>query len=202
MIRLVCADISSADEETYGRLYERACEERKRRADRYRSYEDKLRCVTADALLTAALGAREYQIEKNEFGKPYVKGRNDFYYNLSHSGTYVAIAFGNAEVGVDIQRHRDGTDMRLIAERCFTHDEKEYVWQSARQSEERFYEIWTGKESYLKYVGKGLRENMRSFSVLDRKREIRLLHPAEGYSLSLCTADREYTFELSDIRQL
>ncbi len=202
MIRIICADISSADEETYGRLYERASEERKRRSNRYLRKEDKLLCVTADALLKTALGTNEFQIQKNEYGKPYIKGRNDFYYNLSHSGKYAVIAFGNSEVGVDIQQHHGGTDMRLIAEQCFARDEKDYVWQSDRQSEERFYEIWTGKESYLKYIGKGLRKNMQSFSVLDRKREIRLLHPDEGYSLSLCTADREYTFELSDVRQL
>ncbi len=204
MIRIICADISSADEETYGRLYERASEERKRRANRYLRKEDKLLCVTADALLKTALGTNEFQIQKNEYGKPYIKERNDFYYNLSHSGKYAVIAFGNSEVGVDIQQHRGGTDMRLIAEQCFARDEKDYVWQSDQQSEERFYEIWTGKESYLKYIGKGLRKNMQSFSVLDRKREreIRLLHPDEGYSLSLCTTDREYTFELSDVRQL
>ncbi len=202
MIRILCADISLADEKVYESLYERASEERKRRADRYRRYEDKLRCVTADALLKNALGTREYQIEKNEFGKPYIKGRNDFYYNLSHSGKYVVIAFGNSEVGVDIQKHGADTDMHLIAEQFFAPDEKAYILQSSRGMSERFYEIWTGKESYLKYIGEGLRKNMRSFSISERKREIRLLQPEEGYTLSLCTADKEYTFELSDIRQL
>ncbi len=202
MIRIICADISRADEKVYASLYERASAERKSRADRYRRYEDKLRCVAADALLRVALGTCEYQIEKNEFGKPYVKGRDDFYYNLSHSGKYVVIAFGNGEIGVDIQQHRGDTDMRMIADHCFARDEKDYVWQSDRQIKERFYEIWTGKESYLKYIGKGLCKDMRSFSISDRKREIRLLYPEEGYTLSLCTADNEYTFELSDVRQL
>lgn len=202
MIRLICVDISSADERVYENLYERASAERKRRADRYLRYEDKLRCVTADALLKAALGTDDFRIEKNAYGKPHVKDRKDFNYNLSHSGKYVVIAFGDSEVGVDVQQNLADTDMKMIAERFFSEEEREYIAACDRQMTERFYEIWTGKESYLKYLGKGLCMDMRTFSVSERKREIRFLTPEEGYSLSLCTADKEYTFELSDIRQL
>ncbi len=200
MIRILCTDISRADGQIYKSLYERASEERKRRADRYLRYEDKLRCVTADALIGAALGEGFFQIEKNEFGKPYVKGRNDFYYNLSHSGDYVVLAFGNTEVGIDIQKHEENTDIQTVAQSCFTRDEREYVGGSA----ERFYEIWTGKESYLKRVGKGLRGGACSVSVRERRSEILFLPnlPREGYSMSLCAADKDYRFELSDIRRL
>lgn len=204
MIRILCADITSADERIYKSLYERASEERKRRADRYLRQEDKIRCVTADALLRIALGTEIFQIQENEFGKPYIKNQKNFYYNLSHSGNCVVLAWGNGEVGVDVQQHRADTDMRIIAENCFADDEKEYIMQSDRQTEERFYEIWTGKESYLKYVGKGLRGNMRSLSILQRKSEILFLphFPQKGYSLSLCAAQKDYTFELLDIKQL
>lgn len=200
MIRILCADISSADGRVYQSLYARASEERKRRADRYLRYEDKLRCITADALLRTAMGTENFQIQKNEFGKPYIKDRNDFYYNLSHSGDYVVLAFGNTEVGIDIQRHDENTDIQTVAQSCFTRDEREYVGES----KERFYEIWTGKESYLKCVGKGLRGGARSVSVRERRSEILFLPnlPREGYSMSLCAADKDYTFELSDIRQL
>ncbi|MBE6665744.1 MAG: 4'-phosphopantetheinyl transferase superfamily protein [Ruminococcaceae bacterium] len=204
MIRILCADISSADGRTYGRLYESASDERKRKADRYRRYEDQLRCVTADALLKIALNTDDFQIEKNKYGKPYIKNREGFYYNLSHSGQYVALAFGNTEVGIDIQKHDTATNMRMIADICFARDEKEYVWQNGKRTVERFYEIWTGKESYLKYVGKGLSGDMRSFSVFGQGSKIRCLQntPDDGYTLSFCSADKEYTLELSDIRQL
>lgn len=202
MIRILCTDISSADEKVYKSLYENASDERKRRAERYRKYEDKLRCVTSDALLRSALKADDFQIYKNKYGKPYVKDRENFHYNLSHSGRYVVIAFGESEVGVDIQKHDSKTDIRMIAEQYFTSDEMEYIFQSNRGRSERFYEIWTGKESYLKYIGKGLYKSMKSFSILDWKQEIRLLYPTEGYTMSLCTEDREYTFELLDLRQL
>lgn len=202
MIRILCTDVSVADEEIYRRLYEKASAERKHKADRYLRYEDKLRCVTADALLRTVLGTNEFQIEKNKYGKPYIKNKKDFYYNLSHSGKYVVIAFGNSEVGIDIQQHLADIDMARIADRFFSEEERKYTGQSDRQMTERFYEIWTGKESYLKYLGKGLCMDMCSFSILEQKRKLHFLKLEEGYTLSLYTADQEYTFELSDIRQL
>ena len=51
MIRIVCADIASADACIYRGLYKKASDQRKSRADRYLRPEDKLRCVTAAALL-------------------------------------------------------------------------------------------------------------------------------------------------------
>ena len=204
MIHIVCADISSADDMTYGRLLERASEERKRRAARYRRYEDKLRCVTADALLKTVLNTDGFQIIQNKYGKPYIKDREGFFYNLSHSGNYVVLAFGNSEIGIDVQRHSAGTDIKMIAESCFACDEKEYVLQNEMLATERFYEIWTGKESYLKYLGKGLSEDMRSFSVLKQGAQIRCLPhtPTYGYTLSFCSDDKAYTLELLNVRQL
>lgn len=204
MIRILCADLSSADESVYDSLYGNASAERKNRADRYLRREDKLRCVTADVLLKNALGTEDFRIEKNEFGKPYIKDRQDFHYNLSHSGHYVVIAYGSTEVGVDVQQHDPDVDMQVIAERCFAPDEWKYIEQSDQQILQRFYEIWTGKESYLKYTGEGLRRDMRSFSVRKTEPEVRYLPVLRdnGYSLSLCAADKEYMFELLDVRQL
>jgi len=204
MIRILCADIASADENVYNRLYGKATEERKKRAARYLRHEDKLRCVTADALLKAALGTEAFRIEKNESGKPYLADHENFRYNLSHSGRYVVIAWGEAEVGVDIQRHDSSTDIQTLVLRCFTADEQEYILQNGSQSLQRFYEIWTGKESYLKYTGEGLRRDLRSFSSLKIEPEVRHLYclPDNGYSLSLCATDKKYMFELLDVRQL
>jgi 4'-phosphopantetheinyl transferase len=204
MIRILCADITSADTciygEVYRRLYDKSSEERRKRADRYLRFEDKLRCVVADALLQKAVGTDHVRIEKNEFGKPRIKDHENFHYNISHSGRYVVIAWGETNVGVDVQQHCIGTNRMAVAEMYFASDEQAYVGQNLR----RFYEVWTGKESYLKYTGEGLRKNMRSFSILDENLHIRYVDrlPDGEYSLSLCTLDEEYTFELLDARQL
>ena len=204
MIHILCADISSADKDCYHYLYEKASPERKKQADRYRRQEDKLRCLAAYALLRRVLDSEECLIEKNEFGKPYIRGREDFYYNLSHSGRYVVIAWADTEVGIDVQQHDASADLEGIGARFFTSDELTYIREDANQRTERFYEIWTKKESCLKYTGEGLRRNMRSFSTLTPEHPIRYWYwkPDADHSLCLYAVDQEITFELLDIQQL
>lgn len=200
MIRIVCIDISSADERTYRSLYEKASHARKLRADRYLRQEDKLRCVTAAALLKKVLGADEDQIVKNEYGKPYLRERRDIHYNLSHSGSYVVLAWGNSEVGVDVQKHDPAVNTEAIGKRFFAQDELLY----ARQAPRHFYEIWTKKESFIKYTGKGLHDDLRSFSALIPETNIRYFYRMLGtdYSLSLCTEEEEYETTVMAVQQL
>lgn len=200
MIHVLCADISSADKGIYDRLYEKASPERKKQADRYLRQEDKLRCVTAHALLETVLGTDEFQIGRQSGGKPYVQNREGFYYNLSHSGRYVVIAWGTSEVGVDIQQHNRSVAIEAIAKRFFTAEEQVYIQQDLL----RFYEIWTKKESYLKYTGKGLQKDLASFNTLAPDSGIRYHHRylEDGYSLCLCTTEKHHTFKLLDVQQL
>ena len=204
MIRIVCVEIGSDDLRIYNELYLRASAERRLRADRYRFHKDKLRCVTADVLLQRALGTDQYRIEKGENGKPFVKNRPDFHYNLSHSGRYVVIAWGSTEVGIDVQQHDATADLEGIAARFFTADELIYIREDDRQKLGRFYEIWSKKESCLKFTGEGLRRNMRSFSTLAPEHPIRYWYREldADHSLCLCAVDQDITFELLDIRQL
>lgn len=203
MIHILCVDISAADADIYRTLYKKASPERQHRSDRYLRQEDRLRCVVSDALLRTALGASHYETEKNQYGKPYVKGHPGFYYNLSHSGPYVVIAWGDSEVGVDVQQHT-AADPETIAKRWFAPDEQDYIRSGAEQTLQRFYQIWTGKESYIKYLGLGLRKDLRSFSSLAPEPPIRYLHLPLGddCSLSLCSTDTEHTFSLLNLQQL
>lgn len=102
----------------------------------------------------------ELVFETNEYGKPRLKG-GGFFYNISHSGDYVAVAVHEAEVGVDIERIKD-RDCLKLAKRFFT--DAEYEWIAEAEHEERFYRLWTMKESYIKYRGGGLSIPLDSFS--------------------------------------
>lgn len=199
-MRVVCADISAADDHVYRLLYEKASAQRKLRADRYLRQEDKLRCVTAAALLKKVLGADDDQIAQDEFGKPYLIDRRAVHFNLSHSGQYVVLAWGGTEVGVDVQKHDPAAKVESIGMRFFTPDELQYI----RGDRLRFYEIWTKKESFLKYTGKGLRTGLNSFSVLAPEPGIRYFYRTLGmdYSLSLCTEEDACEVELLDVMQL
>ena len=76
--------------------------------------------------------------------------------------------------------------------------------QYARGDIGRFYEIWTKKESFLKYTGKGLHADLRAFSVLAPESDIRYFYRtlATDYSLSLCTEEHEFETTLLDVQQL
>lgn len=203
MIRVLYSDISKL-ESSYQMLYDGATAERKQRSHRYRRKEDALRCLAAGALLQHALGTADYTAAKGPFGKPYIKGNNSFHYNLSHSGNWVVIAYGDRQVGIDVEKICMDAGKEDIARRYFTPDEQDYVFDTKELAPQRFFEVWTGKESYLKYLGTGLQKNLASFSIFSLEPELQLYHRIlpGGYSLSLCTTDDDARFELLDVQRL
>lgn len=208
MVHVLYVDISGIDRLGYGKLYAEADAERKRRADRCLRQEDAVRCIAADALLRYAvkesLGVSEFVVEKTALGKPRLQGMEDFHFNLSHSGKWVVIAYGDAEVGVDVEKIHMTDGKAAIARRYFTEDEQGFVFENAAKIPERFFRVWTAKESYLKYLGTGLHRRMDSFSVLSSPAAqmlySRLLD--EDYWLTLCTDAEQPVFDRLDAKRL
>ena len=204
MTYIICTNISLLDYGDYEVLYGKASPERRCRADRYLQWKDSVRCIIAEALLRCTLDTPVYTVEKTTLGKPYIKGNDDFYFNLSHSDSWVVIAWGDSEVGVDVEKIKGAEGKEEIALRFFSQEEQKYVFEKKEYMQMRFYEIWTGKESYLKYLGTGLQKDMASFSIFSLESEVRLHHRLlpGGYSLTLCTTDDNYLFELLDVHRL
>jgi 4'-phosphopantetheinyl transferase len=113
----------------------------------------------------AELGIKpaDIRIIRGENGKPTLEGHPDFYFNISHSGEYVVMAYGSVPVGVDVEQLRDKE--KRVAKRCFTEEEFSYISQTDDKCGERFLEIWTMKESYLKLTGQGISVPLNSFRV-------------------------------------
>ncbi|NLL92419.1 MAG: 4'-phosphopantetheinyl transferase superfamily protein [Ruminococcaceae bacterium] len=102
------------------------------------------------------------KIIRNSRGKPFFSERDDLFFSLSHSGDYVGVAFSRNKVGFDIQVHRKHNYIR-IAKRFFSPSEYSFVKQ---KGELAFFDIWSAKESYVKYIGQGLSFGLDSFSVI------------------------------------
>lgn len=100
------------------------------------------------------------KISADKNGKPYFKNHPQFHFNISHSKDIIAVAVSSAPVGVDAEKLRDAN--LKIAERRFTETEKAFV-----KTNEDFFYVWTRKEAYLKKTGKGLRQSLSSFCVLE-----------------------------------
>jgi 4'-phosphopantetheinyl transferase len=106
----------------------------------------------------------EMEFSYAEKGKPYLPGRNDVHFNISHSGNMVAAAVAHTRIGIDIEHFRKINFQ--IAERFFTPAELFYIHtQEEPEKTRNFFEIWTIKESFLKAIGTGLTRSLSSFEV-------------------------------------
>lgn len=88
-------------------------------------------------------------------GKPYFENY-PYYFNLSHSGDYVACALSEREVGIDLQEHR-GAALERVAERYFSPAEV-FALMRVRDRTALFFRLWARKEAYGKLSGKGIME--------------------------------------------
>ena len=95
-------------------------------------------------------------------GKPFFARYKDIFHNVSHSGNWWVCAYGESEIGLDLQKN-GRNDNRKLAKRFF--HPLEYEWLLGKEPVQ-FYRIWAYNESYLKYTGEGLARDMKSFSVI------------------------------------
>ena len=204
MTILRCVRLPEDCEALYQELYHRAAPDRKCRAARYLRREDGLRCLAAGELLRdavkRALGIAEFEVVKEPGGKPRIAGQNRFHYNLSHSGNRVVIAWSDRAVGVDVQQMHMTPGREDLAMRFFTEQEQTYIFDSPDHRAERFFRVWTCKESYLKYLGTGLRKSLDSFSIFSPEvsQMLKSWYLEDDYCVSLCTTDPDCILELED----
>ena len=167
-IRVYVADVESlADPLKYQAAYEKVSEARKRKADGFRFPADKRLSLGAGILLRNALekaGIWDRDIEIMPGGKPYLKNTKEWFFNLSHSGTKVMCVLARNPVGCDIER-KEKPPLELATE-IFSKQEQERLMSLEKEAQRQyFYTIWTGKESYLKMTGEGLRHMPDDFTI-------------------------------------
>ncbi len=160
-------------EEQYNRCLLVLPESRRKKAERYRFYKDRVLSVVAGSLLTYALmesfGLLNLpKMTEGEHGKPVLKDHPEIFFNLSHCQAAVACAVSTGEVGIDVEESKVG--IARIAKRYFSERENARIAAEKDQAvREIFYRrIWTLKEAYGKYTGRGLFYDLRGkdFSLL------------------------------------
>ncbi|MBT8394857.1 MAG: 4'-phosphopantetheinyl transferase superfamily protein, partial [Bacteroidia bacterium] len=98
---------------------------------------------------------------QNEYGKPLLKPELNeigLHFNISHSEHLGMFAFTiGKQLGIDIESVQEITNLNQIVDLCFSDFEKEWYYNSdPGLKKELFYKVWTGKEAYIKAIGKGL----------------------------------------------
>lgn len=137
----------------------------------------------------------DYEILQGQYGKPYFQHVHPaLFFNISHSGDYLVVAFSDQEVGVDIERIGNA---RMEVARRFFHpvevDELEGTEEPLRTV--LFFRLWSVKESFLKYVGSGLSAPLSGFRVGCGKSGISIVPEGKervGVQVRECRLDKNY----------
>lgn len=110
---------------------------------------------------------RELLLEEGEKGALSLAPRygSTLRFNLSHTPGLVALAVAQSDVGIDVEWTQRGGRTVEIAERYFAPRELEELRQlSLEQQRQRFFQLWTLKEAYIKARGLGLAIPLKSFA--------------------------------------
>lgn len=134
------------------------------------------------------LAPGDYTIVRNIHGKPFLEGRNDVFFNISHSGDYVVCALSDKEVGIDIEGEKRA---RLEVARRFFHPDEIKKLESLedKEKDDFFYDYWSVKESFLKYTGDGLTRPLSSFCVRFDREETGIYEDGRRLPLFVSTCD-------------
>lgn len=123
---------------------------------------------------------RDWEFTRNPWGRPLIvnaeaKGRVSF--NIAHTDGLVVIALsGRGEVGVDVEKTSRTARALALADRYFSASEAAALRSlPAAEQHQRFLDLWTLKEAYIKACGKGLAIPLRQFSFTLDKASLRIV---------------------------
>lgn len=112
-------------------------------------------------------------IKRGEYGKPYFE-QIPVCFSISHSGEIWVCLMADFNVGIDIQRYKQ-LKYEKVARRFFHKNEVEFIKE---QGIDAFFQVWTRKEAFVKYTGKGFaNEGFSNFSVVNQDNENYFLKP-------------------------
>jgi 4'-phosphopantetheinyl transferase len=147
------------------------------RYHRYRVNEPARTFLAARFLLRSLLSAygaldpREWRFAANPWGRPYILNPDpachELVFNLSHKpGMVTCLAGWDRRLGVDVEdTSASRTYWLQVADRFFSPSEVAKLHQLPPDRQpNRFFELWTLKEAYIKARGRGLSLGLSAFS--------------------------------------
>jgi 4'-phosphopantetheinyl transferase len=146
------------------------------RAARFAYEKDRNQFIAIRGWLRILLGTylhrppAEIRFQYGAQGKPLLADSEkdpDLHFNVSHSAALGALAFCRGrEIGVDVELMERRFDILDLARSCFSSGEQESLLNCPEDENlERFFQLWTSKEAYIKALGGGLSIPLQDFSV-------------------------------------
>ena len=147
----------------------------------------------------------EYTVEYKANEKPSLVSESEMYFNISHSGNYVALALSEMEVGCDIQEIRPYNPK--VAKRNYSQKETEFI-EKSHNKDESFIRFWALKESVLKFTGMGISGGLSNydFSPYATEEKFRAfgcnfyVQKTENLYFALCHKAEEFKIENTDFQ--
>jgi 4'-phosphopantetheinyl transferase len=126
-----------------------------------------VRCVLS--LYDNVIKPDEWRFEKTMYGKPFIRNTKmkiPLQFNLSHSEGIILLAITNGqEVGVDVECLLRHSPAQAIAKNLFSPVEiAQLTALPKKYQRNRFFELWTLKEAYIKACGMGLSIPLNQFT--------------------------------------
>lgn len=157
------------DDFTCRSLLSQVSNNKRERLLRFYNWEDLQRGLFGELLIRKALienmklSNNKIYFSVNEYGKPFCGFLDDFHFNISHSGSWVVCAVDINPIGIDVEKISQ-IDLD-ISKNYFSQKEHEDLLRSNNPIE-YFFTLWSLKESYIKFIGKGLSHPLDSFSMV------------------------------------
>lgn len=111
--------------------------------------------------LATILNLENYKIIYNNYKKPFLKSKDKLInFNISHDKDVVILIYDeNNSIGIDIID--TNKELKYYQSEYFTNNENKNI-----TNKDLFYKVWLMKESYSKYLGKGLHSNLKNIDFL------------------------------------
>lgn len=104
---------------------------------------------------------QKLRFKKGKYGKPSLANISKISYSLSYTGSWVFLAVSNCgKIGLDAEEEKE-IDINVASEFCSKREFNALTSVSSNKIYEMFYKIWTLKESYLKFTGRGLSSSLK-----------------------------------------
>ena len=135
--------------------------------------------------ILAGNGLQDPVIRRTPEGKPYLEN-SGLFFSVSHTGDTFGCLISDENAGLDLQYARS-LDHRKLAKRYYTAEEQEYT---ETHGLEGFFRIWTRKEAFSKYSGRGLADIVEKEPVLGREDVVFTELPLGGGLFGCCCKGR------------
>ena len=130
---------------------------------------DKLIEKSLESFFGEGYSPEAFSIKRDSDGKPLIEStKENVFVGVTHTDKLVIVALSHENFGIDCEDAlRVIKRQHSVVNKYFTDKEKEYVYPSGVETGEkderiRFLEIWVKKEAYVKYLGTGLRDMVKT----------------------------------------